>query len=134
MSASISHEKIQNVNNKSLLKNILCESVRHIETNCTEGLEICFNSDQLENMKTNYIKEMKKFLTRISGGKLDERDLNTCNRETTQDQEKDKNKEISNQRETKFTNKPIDLNDAGYMKLNEMQMSTEFIDINQTNL
>jgi len=77
-SATNAYEKILDVENKEIVKKILCNSFNTIRNVCTADLATCFGAEDIEIMNESILKEMKTFLIRIARGKVDENDLDDC--------------------------------------------------------
>ena len=60
------------------MKNILCDALNTIDTVCREDLEECFSDEDIDMMTVSHIKEMKKFLVRITRGKVESKALEHC--------------------------------------------------------
>ena len=72
------YQKIRDVQDKDVVKNVLCDTLNVIDTVCREDLEECFSDDDIVMMTLSHMKEMKKFLVRIARGKVDREALEHC--------------------------------------------------------
>ena len=59
------------VKEKQLIKDILCDTLKNISTICSKDLEECFSYEDQGIMTGNHLKEMKKFLVRVTRGKVE---------------------------------------------------------------
>eukprot|EP00092_Neocalanus_flemingeri_P044981 GFUD01050093.1.p1 GENE.GFUD01050093.1~~GFUD01050093.1.p1 ORF type:complete len:377 (-),score=119.79 GFUD01050093.1:205-1335(-) len=77
-SSTLAYEKIMDASEDSLIKDILCDTLKNIETVCSKDLEKCFSDEDLVMMTTSHLKEMKNFLFRIARGKVKKEALEDC--------------------------------------------------------
>jgi len=75
-SATNAYEKISDVENKEIVKKILCDSLNTIRNVCTADLATCLGAEDIEMMNASI--QMKTFLIRMGNGKVDEQDLDDC--------------------------------------------------------
>ena len=68
-------EKILDVENKEIVKKILCDALNTIKNVCTADLATCFSAEDIEMMNESMIST---FLKSIAGGIVDEQDLDDC--------------------------------------------------------
>eukprot|EP00092_Neocalanus_flemingeri_P065799 GFUD01080077.1.p1 GENE.GFUD01080077.1~~GFUD01080077.1.p1 ORF type:complete len:423 (-),score=136.05 GFUD01080077.1:60-1328(-) len=77
-SSTLAYEKIMDGAEDNLIKDILCDTLKSIETVCSKDLEKCFSDEDVVMMTTSHLKEMKKFLIRIVRGKVKNEALEDC--------------------------------------------------------
>ena len=70
--------KILDVENKEIVKKILCDSLNTIRNVCTTDLATCFGAEDIEMINESFLKSMKAFLIRFAIVKVDEQDLDDC--------------------------------------------------------
>ena len=64
-SSTNAYEKILDVENKEIVKKILCDSLNTIRNVCKVNLATCFSAEDIEIMNESNLKQMKTFLIRI---------------------------------------------------------------------
>ena len=72
------YQKIRDVQDEYVVKNILCDTLNIIDTDCREGLDGCYSDDDIVMMTVSPLKEMEKFLIRIARGKVVREALGCC--------------------------------------------------------
>jgi len=77
-SSTLAYQKIMDVQEENLITDILCDTLRNIASVCSKDLEKCFSNEDLVMMTTSHLKEMKKFLVRITRGKVEKEALEAC--------------------------------------------------------
>ena len=77
-SSTEAYQKLRDIQEENVVKNILCDTLNVIDTVCREDLEECFSDDDIVMMTVSHMKEMKKFLVRIARGKVDGEALERC--------------------------------------------------------
>ena len=65
----------------ALLTSALCSALARIATACTDLLRQCFAEDDVLQMRRSSVGEMKEFLVRIVGGKVEDTALDPCQEE-----------------------------------------------------
>jgi len=81
-SSTEAYQKILDVENKEIVKKILCDALNTITNVCRADLATCFSDEDIEIMNESNLKQMKTFLVRIARGKVDENALEFCDTRT----------------------------------------------------
>jgi len=77
-SSTKAYEKMFDVEDKTRVKNILCDTLKTITNVCKEHLEDCFSGEDIEIMNESNVEQMKTFLIRIARGKVKKNALDDC--------------------------------------------------------
>ena len=77
-SSTEAYQKIRDVQQENVVKNILCDTLNIIDTECREDLDGCYSDDDIVMMTVSPMKEMKKFLVMIARGKVVGEALERC--------------------------------------------------------
>eukprot|EP00092_Neocalanus_flemingeri_P091929 GFUD01116628.1.p1 GENE.GFUD01116628.1~~GFUD01116628.1.p1 ORF type:complete len:372 (-),score=116.43 GFUD01116628.1:196-1311(-) len=133
-SSTLAYEKIMDGAEDNLIKDILCDTLKNIETVCSKDLEKCFSDEDLVMMTTSHLKEMKKFLVRISRGKVKKEALEDCDVTSNHnDKQKIVIKVEESQLEIQNTKQDAEESAAEYTTLNSDLITDETLIGNMNN-
>jgi len=78
-SSTEAYQKIRDVQEEKQIKTVLCHTLNVIENVCKADLEDCFSDEDIQMITSSHLTEMKKFLVRITRGKVEKEALDDCN-------------------------------------------------------